>query len=519
MRDAKGRFPELGAFLKLLRRNYSSLTLRGIHDLLQDRRDAEFAKKTRTLRVHLSRVIEELRSKGRGEDRPPDAGLVKYLLWRELREGVRRWREPDWDAAVVGESVVSGVRAGGPDRLVCVPLQGSASPPRRVPNMYPLAEDVWLLERPAPAAQNARPNGLIRELQELLPELPDEIPAALRDTRHPVFTELGGLFLFPLLAYHANPVISERGHLLRKYGIPLLALRSTVVANDLIPSDDISFMSYLRPEWGPARPPGRIVQEWDSLCPEAEAGRRAFRSVFGFWYGTGLGGNPAALVHGCLWDRVAQYEVDVQNKRIIPVIYDRNAWSRPPHILVLPSVLPYDLTKKLLNAGEQMDDPTAGQLLRRIGYAVSLWERAFNVAKEEDWNGGWMHEGDERPVLLDPDALVLYSTVVLEALFSPQGDTQELSGRISDTAASCVGQSPAERYALARKLKAAYALRCDFVHGSAERRADHAEKAIWLFKIATCCLWQCVKLVVVDSTFANWDDFIDHFQRRRFGVL
>jgi hypothetical protein len=69
-----------------------------------------------------------------------------------------------------------------------------------------------------------------------------------------------------------------------------------------------------------------------------------------------------------------------------------------------------------------------------------------------------------------------------------------------------------------KKLKASYALRCDFVHGRTERRADHAAKAIWLFKIATCCLWHCVKLVVLDRTFADWDGFIDHLQRRRFGV-
>jgi hypothetical protein len=129
-----------------------------------------------------------------------------------------------------------------------------------------------------------------------------------------------------------------------------------------------------------------------------------------------------------------------------------------------------------------------------------------------------MHEGDESPVLPDPDALVLYSSVILEALFSSQGDTQEVSGRVADLAASCVGQSPAERYTLSKKLKAAYALRCDFVHGRAERRAGYAAKAIWLFKIATCCLWHCVKLGVVDRTFAEWDEFIDYIQQRKFGV-
>jgi hypothetical protein len=70
---------------------------------------------------------------------------------------------------------------------------------------------------------------------------------------------------------------------------------------------------------------------------------------------------------------------------------------------------------------------------------------------------------------------------------------------------------------LAAKLKAAYRLRCELVHGTATRGADDA-RAIGLFEIATCCLWHCVKLVVVDRTFAERDDFIDRFQQRRFGV-
>src|SRR5262249_26101875 len=152
--------------------------------------------------------------------------------------------------------------------------------------------------------------------------------------------------------------------------IPLLGLHSLVVANDLASSDDISFMSYIRAQWGPARTPDWIMQEWDALCREEDSGSQFLRSVLGFWGGIGLGGNPADAVRGCLWGRVAEYEIDVQNKRINAVFSAGNSRSQPPHVLVLPSVLPYDLTNKLVHAGEQIDDPTAGQLLRRIGHAV-----------------------------------------------------------------------------------------------------------------------------------------------------
>src|SRR5262249_53928674 len=161
------------------------------------------------------------------------------------------------------------------------------------PNMYPLAEDVWLIERSGPCGQQASSNALIKKLQELLPELPDEIQNALSEVDL-VHSELGALFLFPLLAYHANEFFSERGWHLRKYAIPLLALHSILVANALDISDDISFMSYVQPSWGPSRPSEGIVQEWNTLAEKPVDGSTSLAAIFGLWGGIGLGSGPSS---------------------------------------------------------------------------------------------------------------------------------------------------------------------------------------------------------------------------------
>jgi hypothetical protein len=92
-----------------------------------------------------------------------------------------------------------------------------------------------------------------------------------------------------------------------------------------------------------------------------------------------------------------------------------------------------------------------------------------------------------------------------------------VTARISDFTAGLLGNSAEERFDLAKRMKAAYPRRSDFVHGNIDREADYARTAIWLFKIATCSLWKCVELTIVQAKFADWNQFIDYVQRRKFG--
>ena len=118
----------------------------------------------------------------------------------------------------------------------------------------------------------------------------------------------------------------------------------------------------------------------------------------------------------------------------------------------------------------------------------------------------------------DPDSLVLYSTIVLESLFSSKTDKQELTSRIADLTAALLGNNPIERYELAKKLKIAYGQRSDFVHGAVDRPRQYAKTAMWMFKIATLALWETVQLVAIDEKFSDWDKFHDYVQRRKYGV-
>src|SRR5262249_38818259 len=150
----------------------------------------------------------------------------------------------------------------------------------------------------------------------------------------------------------------ERGWHLRKYAIPLLALRSIVIANALDPSDDISFMSYVQPSWGPGRPSESVVQEWNTFSEEPVDSSTTLTSFFGFWTGVGLGSDFSSVFRRCPWIDVFHYEIDTHGKRIIPVFSGSRSLWQPPHLLVLPSLLPYDLTQKLIGSLNEMDEPT-----------------------------------------------------------------------------------------------------------------------------------------------------------------
>jgi hypothetical protein len=541
MRDNKGKFPELANLLRQLRDGFKSSGIHDIHDLLCGRKDKDFVKKSKAKLEQLNRVVKEIRAKCAGLDHPSDPRHIKYLLWAEIRAFDRSKAKPDWDAEEIGNSIVSKLEAPKEERLICLPLRGSAAPARKAPDMHPLADDVWLLER------HTKPEGLglLRKLEELVPNLPEEVVASLRGVKDPILSELGALFLYPTVVYHTKSLFSERGYLLRRYGIPLIAIHVMAIVNELDVSDDISFFSYVRPglshpfaaaEWGSSRCPERFVQEWTKLSDESSrSGWHQYRdteqgveeveleplrktSPFGDdWTNMGLGASRSPVFRNCKWYDVVNYEIDVTAKRINAIFSGGGALFYPPHMLILPSLIPMELTKKLIEAGDRMDDPTTDSLLRRIGHALAMWTRAFHCGQEQDWQGGWMHEDDERQTIRDPDALTLYSTVVLETLFSSQSDKQEVTTRIADFTAGLLGNSASERYDLARRMKGAYSRRSDFVHGNIERDADYVLTAIWLFKIATLSLWKCVQLAIVDGKFRDWEKFIDYVQLRKFG--
>jgi hypothetical protein len=534
MSTAKGQFPELARFLGQLRGDIKKFDIRAIHDLLYGRQDRSFVKKAKSKLEHLNRVVEEIRGLCKTLDHPADGLHIRSVLWTEICANPKL----DWDAELIGKFIVSELEAPELVKLMCILLPGSASPRRKVPHMYPLSKNVWLLEPTINDEKSRRSDELIRKLGELLPNLPDEVVADVRAIEDPFHSTFGGLFVHPMVAYRTNSRISERGYCLRRFGIPMIALHTMVVANELNASDDISFMSYVRPGlakggalWGSSSCPEKFLNEWNTLSdgkdrkdgawPVYSKTEHDFEPVIlgppreGDWSNMGLSESCSFVFSSLPWFRMAGYEIDVEMTRINCFHAFKEFPNQPSHFLILPSLIP--LTNKLIEAGNRVDDPTADQLFRRIGHGVSMWERAFRCAREEEWETGWWLEADVRPVVRDPDAFILYSTVVLEALFSSPTDKQEVTTRISDFTAGLLGNSAKERYDLAKELKKAYSKRCDFVHGNIDREEDYTRKAIWLFKIATCALWKCIELTVVEDRFKNWDQFIEFVQRRKFG--
>src|SRR5262249_33164640 len=123
-----------------------------------------------------------------------------------------------------------------------------------------------------------------------------------------------------------------------------------------------------------------------------EPPREGFLPFSDDWSNMRLGESCSPVFSSLKWYRTAEYEIDVQAKRISCFDSVEDSLIHPPHFLILPSLMPLELTKKLIEAGNRMDDPTADPLLRRIGHGVTMWERAFRCARAEEWEGGWWHE-------------------------------------------------------------------------------------------------------------------------------
>ena len=147
-----------------------------------------------------------------------------------------------------------------------------------------------------------------------------------------------------------------------------------------------------------------------------------------------------------------------------------------------------------------------------------MWTKASAYMQEWDWVGPFEEE-NWAPDLVDRDSLILYSTIVLESLFSSESDKQEVASRIADLTGGLLGRSGNDRYALSKRIRGAYGLRSSFVHGSVRRPAAYSDKAAWLFKIATLALWEVVRLrITLEPPFSNWTEFIEYVQRRKFGA-
>jgi hypothetical protein len=109
--------------------------------------------------------------------------------------------------------------------------------------------------------------------------------------------------------------------------------------------------------------------------------------------------------------------------------------------------------------------------------------------------------------------------VVLESLFSSESNKQEVTTRIADMTAGLLAESGNDRYELSKKIRKAYGLRSEFVHGSVDRPAAHSKKAAWLFKIATLALWEAVRLrTALHPPFTKWEEFEDYVERQKFGA-
>jgi hypothetical protein len=155
---------------------------------------------------------------------------------------------------------------------------------------------------------------------------------------------------------------------------------------------------------------------------------------------------------------------------------------------------------------------------RRIAHAILMWTKASGFMQQWDWEGGF-EERDWAPVIVDPDSSMLYSTIVLESLFSSESNKQEVTTRIADLTAALLAESGNDRYELSKKIRKAYGLRSDFVHGSVDRPARYSNEAAWLFKIATLALWEGARLrTALHPPFSDWKGFENYVERRKFGT-
>jgi hypothetical protein len=484
-------FPNLSKLLGHLRSGLKQFGLSEIEDLLRGRNDRDFNKKISRKAPLLQNAIREIQNRCIDLTYTPDPGQIKFLIWQSLS---KRY----WDADNLGQHIVRQLRAPDQERLVCIPLYGSVAPWRAEPRLHHLSHGVWLIE---PCRSVDR---MIFNLTTLLGDLPTEIAAELTHIEEPLESEFAALLSIPLLACRTRGLFSRRERDLWLSAVPLITLFNIVDVNNLSTSDDLALLYYMMklspPAWRE-----ELREEWKSATDDPTAVE-----------------NGLIEPHDIVWSaetspKVWSYAFHLTDGRISPVQWSSELLAKRPFLLILPSVLDQSNTNRLIEYGVQLSQAPATDLDRRLAHAVRIWTKAVGYMQEWDWKGGFA-EGDWVPDLIDVDSLVLYSTIVLESLFSSESNKQEVTTRIAELTAGLLGTSEADRFELSKRIRKAYGLRSGFVHGSIDRPARYSNDAAWLFKIATLALWEVVRLrTVLHPPFSDWKKFENFVERRKFG--
>jgi len=487
-------FPSLENFLTNIKSGIKDFGLHEIDGLLSGRKDREFLKKTKLKQQLLNEAIKEIQVKCRIRlHRPPDPLRVKSLFWEAISLAVSLKSKGNWDTDKIGESIVAQLYTPGDEHLVCIPLWGSVGPFTKEPKCYRLASGVWLIE----------PTGSVESLLALIEgilrrNLPQEIKAKLNQIGNPRESEYGALVLAPMIACLTKGRMDQRGYLLSKCGIPLMALDNIVAVKNLDPWDKLQLGEYVRQPSLTARD-DKLASEWLSRNPDS--------SLFPLTSYT----NAHASLH------IAWYEFRPHEKDISLASASSVARQSLPPLLILPSLLDSSRTEGLIEYGQKIFQSPETDLDRRIAHAIEIWTIA--CSKMQEVAAVFSFEGQYGfPVMSDPDLVILYSTIVLETLFSSKSEKQEVTARIGDLTAGLLGKSGDDRYWISRKTKKAYALRSVFVHGEGERPFDYPSTVDWLFKIATLALWRTVQWAIPKSPpDRDWKQFIEIVERRKFG--
>jgi hypothetical protein len=516
-------FPQVSRFVRSLQSGLKQFGLADIFDLFFWRRaDRDFFARTKKRAQELEHAVNEIQAAYCAAypdtERPPDPGQIKSLLWDSIKQATRARAPQAWDADPIGTSVVERLRSVGEERVECIPLPGSIAPLRDAPVMHPLAEGVWLIE---PCRSVER---LLPKLEELVVPFSQEIRASLRaigddvnagvdecssGVRRSRESEYHNLLHEPLIACHAQGWFAERPVRLRTYGIPLIALHNLVTVNALDTSDSVALCEYLTKNGSP-RWPEQLWDEWKSLCNPQHIAALNFGGIEPHLF--------ASPENYC--PQLAFYEIYPRSGKVSAVNWGFSPPAALPPILILPSLLTYEFTERLIEYGQRIPNPTASDLDRRIGHGLAMWTNACACAQQEELEVGFDFEPEHESLIMgDPDSVILYSTIVLETLFSSKTDKQEVTTRIADLTAGLLGTSAQHRYELSRKTKQGYAQRSEFVHGAFDRPSGYETTAMWLFKIATLALWEAVRLVVFEGErFGLWQDFCQYVERRKYGA-
>jgi hypothetical protein len=346
---------------------------------------------------------------------------------------------------------------------------------------------------------------LILQLNALLGDIPSEIEAELRKIDDPSSSEFGALLWEPLVACRTTRFSSQRERSLWCYGAPLIALHNIVAVNNLDTSDDLRLLYYMMkldpPAWS-----DELRREWKRATDDPIFVKNGFTE-------------PHQVVSIADASRkVWSYDFYMKGRSVSAVHWSSEAPANRPPLLILSSLLDESITEKVIKYGLQIFQGAGTALDGRLAHATFMWTKASAYMQEWDWEGAF-EQDDWAPDLVDPDSLILYSTIVLESLFSPKSDKQEVTSRIADLTAGLLGRTGNHRYALSKRIRGAYGLRSDFVHGSVDRPAAYSEKAAWLFKIVTLALWEVVRLrIALEPPFSDWTEFIEYVQRRKFGA-